>query len=348
MIRRQMENYLRSLNFLCIPSAVPSISVFAKVESGFLNSLILVNYEKDLYIHPDEIEEWKKTVRAFIFDQTKKETHLLIVVLAEDVEKSRQLVKQERFAWIIDKYEKRLLIDEDKTPDFYGMKAVLLNFLEHYVAEPDMNDEVLSEDATNTRIKRALVYIKDMPRATTLLVLVNIIGFVISSFLGEPVYDWGEVGLKYIEDGEYYRLISAIFLHAGVDHLFGNMILLYFLGDMVERVIGSKSIFAVFLISGILGNVISCIYEAVSGVSYVTVGASGAVFGIIGALLYLVIRRERAIHISFIQITLMIAYSIYSSFVGDNINTAAHIGGLITGFFASLICAGIRKVCKKA
>ncbi len=121
------------------------------------------------------------------------------------------------------------------------------------------------------------------------------------------------------------------------------MLLLYFIGDMIERVIGSKRFLAVYFISGILGNITSCLYELLTEESMVSVGASGAIFGLIGGMLYLVIRKNDAIEISLSRMLVMVTYCIYSSFAGSNINVPAHLGGLVSGIFITWTLSFRRK-----
>ncbi len=92
--------------------------------------------------------------------------------------------------------------------------------------------------------------------------------------------------------------------------------------------------------AGILGNVASCYYEYVTKLTYSSIGASGAIFGIVGALLLLVLlKKGEGKSISIFQMGFMILYSIYSGLRGTNINNIAHIGGLISGFIlAWLLC----------
>jgi len=156
-------------------------------------------------------------------------------------------------------------------------------------------------------------------------------------------YGKGCVGLLYILKGELYRLVTAMFLHGSIDHYFSNMLLLYFLGNMLERKVGVIRFGLLYLLTGVIGNLFSCFHEYVSGVRYLSYGASGAVFGLIGMLFYMVIRRDERIKVSMPSMIFMVIYCIYSSFAGIQVNVAAHLGGLLSGMLLMFVFYPRRK-----
>ena len=138
-----------------------------------------------------------------------------------------------------------------------------------------------------------------------------------------------------------------MFLHGSVDHLFSNMLVLFFLGAMIEQEIGHICYGIVYLLSGIGGNLVSLYMKLVSFNTAASLGASGVVFGMDGVLLALVLFSNRKLqNISAPRVFLMIALSLYSGFVGSHIDNAAHVGGLVTGFvLGSLVCSET-EICK--
>ena len=101
---------------------------------------------------------------------------------------------------------------------------------------------------------------------------------------------------------------------------------------------------ALYLLTGIIGNVFSCFYEYISGLQYISFGASGAVFGLIGMLFYMVMRRDERIKVSMPAMIFMVIYCIYSSFAGIQVNVAAHLGGLISGMLLMFVFYPRRKL----
>lgn len=186
---------------------------------------------------------------------------------------------------------------------------------------------------------------RKLPWGSTLLVTANIVIFVICTFTGEKIYKLGmldayDVTIK----GEYGRLLWAMFLHSGVTHLFNNMLILAFLGAMLEKEMGHWRFLMCYFVSGIGGNLFSLTSKLIANDWTSSLGASGAVFGLDGVLLALVLFYDKKMTtITPSRVAIMILLSLYSGFTGDNIDNAAHIGGLVTGFLIATILCIIRR-----
>lgn len=344
MIRQQLEQYLGAQDFFPLPSKLQELSAFVKVERNFVNVLQLIDYKSNLYLSPHQYEEIKDTVRLIFREKGLNEVHILTVILAEDMEKADNLALQDSFCWMIDTKAPALVIKEGSAHDFYGMRGLLQTFIDTYEERPDEPVEIQgSAEKSFTLIEKITDFIHHMPVITVILVAINILAYLLCLMKGGMVYSVGETGLDFLRNGEWYRLLTAIFLHGDLNHIFSNMILLYFLGAMLEPQLGRIGFLFIYMVSGILGNLVSVAYEMVSGIHYVSFGASGAVYALIGATLLLVIRHNKALKISLLQMVLLIIYCLYSSFAGENINAAAHIGGLMAGFILTFIVCKARR-----
>lgn len=136
-----------------------------------------------------------------------------------------------------------------------------------------------------------------------------------------------------VQQGEWWRLLSAIFLHASLMHVTMNMLGLYTAGVTVERIYGARAYLLIYLASGLLGSALSLHFAAQHVVS---VGASGAVFGVTGAMLVAVGKNREQIPETLskrliVQLAVFIAYALLQGFSRQGIDNAAHIGGLIGG-----------------
>ncbi|HJD02095.1 MAG TPA: rhomboid family intramembrane serine protease [Candidatus Mediterraneibacter excrementavium] len=185
---------------------------------------------------------------------------------------------------------------------------------------------------------------KPQAQCTIILIAVNVIVFFTLSLMGdtEDVVFMMRHGAMYeylvTHDHEYYRLFTCMFLHFGIEHLLNNMVILGALGWNLEPEIGKIRFLAVYFGSGIAGNVISLLFHASAEQGAVTAGASGAVFGLMGALLYVVIaNRGRLGRLSGRGMLVMVALSLYFGFASSGVDNFAHIGGLICGFLMALI-----------
>ncbi len=138
-----------------------------------------------------------------------------------------------------------------------------------------------------------------------------------------------------VKSGEYYRLITSIFVHADFAHFACNMFVLFSLGQMFESILGHVRMIVIYLLSGLGGSMAVFFFE---DEFTVTVGASGAIFGIIGALLVYMLRQKRYDLAKHIVIGLLINLAI--TFTSESISVGGHVGGLISGLLLGLILCG--------
>ena len=176
------------------------------------------------------------------------------------------------------------------------------------------------------------------------LIAVNILYFFWLEFHGstENAAFMVEHGAMYVplvvREGEYYRLLTAVFMHFGISHLVNTMVILFVLGDNLERALGKVKYLVFYLICGVGANVFSMVVSIREYELAVSAGASGAIFGVIGGLLYVVIRnRGRLEDLSTRQLALFVACSLYFGFTSTGIDNAAHVGGLVLGFLLAAI-----------
>lgn len=182
---------------------------------------------------------------------------------------------------------------------------------------------------------------KAQPIVSTVLVAVNVLVYILCSLTGDLLYGRGQLdAFSVLVNQEYGRIFWAMFLHSGMSHLFNNMLILFFLGSMIEKEVGHFRYAVLYLLSGIGGNLLSLFVKVANGEVAASLGASGAIFGLDGVLLAMVLFSGREMeNVTPARVLLMILYSLYSGFTGHNIDNAAHIGGLLTGFIVtSLIC----------
>ncbi len=140
-----------------------------------------------------------------------------------------------------------------------------------------------------------------------------------------------------IQKGEVYRLILSVFLHVNIFHLLCNMYALYIIGTQLETFIGKFKYLLVFLISAIVGNLLSCVVS-----NNASVGASGAIFGLLGAILYFGYHYRLYLgSVIRTQIIPVIIINLLLGFMWPGIDNAAHIGGLVGGYL-SMMALGIK------
>ncbi|MBR2712802.1 MAG: rhomboid family intramembrane serine protease [Bacilli bacterium] len=183
------------------------------------------------------------------------------------------------------------------------------------------------------------------PYLTYGLIVINVIVFVLMYILGNGSED-NETLIKFganypvlIKSGDYYRIITSAFLHIGTVHLLCNMYSLYILGQNIEHFFGKIKYIIIYLLSAVFASLFVMVFNPTS----ISAGASGAIFGFLGALLYFGYNYRGYIGNSLIsQIVPVIIINLGIGFVTPGISNAAHIGGLIGGVaVASMVGLGI-------
>ena len=185
---------------------------------------------------------------------------------------------------------------------------------------------------------------KKLPICTIAIAAANVLIFLGLSFMGMTedsafMMEHGAMYVPYLMNGEqYYTLITSMFLHFGFSHLMNNMVMLLVIGYSLEPEIGKIRFLLIYLGSGLMGNLVSAWFDVSQGSYAVSAGASGAIFGIVGALLYVAIRNHgRVGEISTRGLVLMAVLSLYYGFTAQGVDNAAHIGGLVSGFLLAVL-----------
>lgn len=232
------------------------------------------------------------------------------------------------------------------------------------------------ENVTKTGIGGKLMDLGDyrkrtfFPWTNSILIAVNVLVFCIgplSETLGmnhDILYRYGVLYAPLLLKGrDFHRLLTAVFLHADAAHLFNNMVVQFAGGNIVEKNLGHVRYLILYILSGIAGNAVSVLSDYFTGVFSFSVGASGAVFGIVGALVYMILKEafglfkdrkgdreegrdgsrlrttekaepasEYAFRSLLIRTGVMTAWLLYSGWSNPLINQAAHVGGMACGF----------------
>lgn len=183
-----------------------------------------------------------------------------------------------------------------------------------------------------------------LPLLTILIVVINVLAFAYTELKGSSmdVNDMISAGAMYepafVEGHEYYRIITHIFLHFGMEHLMNNMISLLVLGYALENAIGRGWFCFIYLFSGIIAGFTSLIYNVQYNRNIVSCGASGAIYGLMGVLLVLlVVNHRKNLRRELPRFMLYLAISLYVGIQDSGVDNAAHIGGFVGGFLICII-----------
>ena len=175
------------------------------------------------------------------------------------------------------------------------------------------------------------------------LAVINVAVFFIMSILerafgNQYLYQYGAMFPPAVLGGQWYRLITSSFIHFDIAHLFNNMLLFITLGSYLERAFGKIRYIIFFFSAAVLSSLASMFHMIYSKDLAFSAGASGIVFGMIGALLYMVIRNKgRFQNLTIRRFMIMILLSLYFGFVTAGVDNAAQVGGLCAGFLLGIL-----------
>lgn len=214
------------------------------------------------------------------------------------------------------------------------------------VKDTDFNDKVdpveffkLTEDMNQNTMKKEKklekIFSPKKPVVTYILIVLNLMVFLYGVLHGndELINMFGN-NYELVQNGEFYRLFTCMFVHADILHILFNMIALYSIGPVVERYYGKSKFLLIYLVSGLLGSIFSGVFMTADSIS---IGASGAIFGLLGSICYFTYYYRATLQgILRGSIMPVIIINLVIGFLSTSIDLSAHIGGLIGGILISM------------
>lgn len=258
--------------------------------------------------------------------------------------------------WAYDRGSGHLIIYENQPGDYDGLREFLEELPGSSPAEQEREPQPLYESGApyepwskrqKPTMNERLLQMKGTWKkcgVTVTLVLLNVLIYIVLEIIGSTDNTAFMLahGALYPDSvfvkGEYWRLLTSMFLHFGLLHLLNNMVILSCAGSQLEESIGHMKFLFLYLLSGVGGSMLS-LYEMLHTQSYaVAAGASGAIFGTIGGLLWVVLRhRGRDKTVSVKGLVFMIALCLYYGVSTAGVDNWAHVGGLVTGFVLGML-----------
>ena len=333
--------------------------VFAKT---FENGRQLQTYVVCLYTGSEiatsgdsKIHEKQNKIRnMFVQNGLPGQYSFLNLVFIKDgvTEYFKELCNKVDGIWFISEQEKRLYIYENQSSEFGDLTKIISEFLSQDIAKQYQKEQTGQ-------------FLKNFQPVTMLFVAFNLIAFLVSAWKADvnnaqDMYNMGAMTSdSVLFNHQYWRLVTSMFLHFGLSHLVNNMISLSFLGSMLEKRMGHLKFAILYLGSGIAGNIISAKVEFIQSIRNpqaaitVSAGASGAIFGVIGALICIVIvqsigSRKKHVYeeISLSGLLWMALFSLLAGFTTAGVDNAAHVGGMISGFLIAALYV-IQRSCSQ-
>lgn len=168
------------------------------------------------------------------------------------------------------------------------------------------------------------------------IIAINLFVYIMTLLpgIGDIIFYGGMSINGLIAEGEWWRIITSMFIHSDFMHVLFNMFSLFLFGPELEKIAGKVRFLTIYFIAGLIGEAATfLLYEP----NYASVGASGAIFGIFGAFgAILYHNRHTAPQLRKIILPIIII-SVVMTFIQSNVNAASHIGGLVAGFILGLV-----------
>ncbi len=349
MIIDRLERLLGEKGYIKLGSQMPEYVLFLIGNFERAELIEVIDLSKGYSITHEQMRIVARNTQSAFTEQGYRNLHMFTLVLADAVDTELEICASDADCWVIDLGNHRIHPNVEQAEDFYGLRGLVEKALDDtYI----IRDRIQAEDVETNfaeyheeKSEGLLGFFKkNYTKMNTIMVTINVVVFFVLSFLGNVndaafMAAHGAMYAPYVlEDGEYYRLFTCMFLHFGIDHLMGNMIGLYFLGDNLERAVGKVKYLLIYFASGIIASAGSMLYYLLIRQPVVSAGASGAIFGVVGALLYVVIRNKgRLEDLTTSKIVVFIAFCIYSGITSRTVDNAAHLCGLIAGLLLSVL-----------
>lgn len=296
------------------------------------------------HIHNDEQLKYDSYKTKHITRQIKRKLldfSMNMISIYTDVEYVSDITKYDdkKFSSVVIKNEDDLITNELLNKRFKNIKDNMKFEEEDFELVGRITKDITTKNIKEVEKRESFMKNKNI-LLTYILILINIIVFALMYIYGNGSEDINTLinfGANYtplVKYGQYYRLLTSAFLHIGAIHLIFNMYALYIAGSQIEYVYGKIKYIIIYLFSAFMGSLFTI---ALSSENVVSAGASGAIFGLFGSLLYFGYNYRGYIGNAIIsQLVPVIILNLVIGFSNPNIGNAAHIGGLIGGYIISM------------
>lgn len=328
-----LTSYFKARHFQAIPTDIETVSMFATYQKSSLYLVNLIALGEDYIFDRERYEQYRNTTRAQ-FAQVKSDKVILLNIMIvndpsvvyEHVDYTPNL--EDDFVdvhWIVDSDKKDLVIPDKQLKSVLGLEKPVKELITTGMQE--------FYELTRTRKPSHISF---------LFILINVVMWLVLEYNGgstnmNTLMEFGAINVGVIlETNQYWRILSSVFLHIGFAHLAYNVFALYIFGSRLERYINIGQYIFIYVFAGILGGLCSFGGSLLMGTNVVAAGASGAIYGLLGAILILSKASGQSIDgLNSYMMWLIFIFGIVYSVVSPSVDAFAHVGGFIGGLIAS-------------
>lgn len=343
----QIDFILKKAGYHYISVKPKEAGVYYKLVDSIVYVVIGIADHKDFVTNPKQLEAIQTRVRELFMKSHGKiegfpkkafvtQIFMQMIIITNRSSYYKEAVTQVKGIWFIDEQAKKLVIYENQPGNFLGLKEEIEEML--------FRNKKAKSTAKNPWWKQLFHPSKNIAFVTIGLIVINFLVFIGMSLFGDTnnaqfLWECGGLYLPSILlDGQWYRFFTSMFIHSGFLHILNNMFILYFTGEILELAVGKVKYSIIYLLSGLGGGILSLLVSYLTQNVVVSVGASGAIFGVIGGLLWIVIAHKgRYQELTSYRMLIMIVLILFIGFTSTQIDNWGHIGGLLTGFVTSVL-----------
>lgn len=330
-------NIFDSYNYQIIPTDSKKVKMYATFNNSSLYLVNIISLDSAYTFSKEKFEEYKVITKEQFGHMDSNKIILLNLIITEN---ALDIYKDVNYTpdfdedlidinWIIDDNEGKLIIPNMQVNNVIGIEKDIRKLLE---ADDESWGPKIIQESTS------------IPYITYGLLAINIIFFIYMEKLGGTtnilnLVKFGAIDYySFFTKGEYYRIITSMFIHIGALHLLYNMFSLFIFGTRIERYMKKWEYILLYGLSGISGGLLSITVDLVNQRPVISAGASGAIYGLIGAILvYSRVYKKYIGGLNSYTILIMFIVGIAFGTMNSGISNLAHLGGFIGGALVAYI-----------
>lgn len=351
MTFESLQNNLRFSGYeIVIPKGKYSSCIFYayKRNETAVYSLAVINYTGNDKITHEEYEHMLRTFRGMVIGSGEISFNLLQVVCTYESGLAADIVSGFYPFWVVDVQNERLMVYENQPAHYLDVDRIINDTLdgESYIIKAYEGNGFDNEPGNNSVYGRK----KGIPVVTVTLILINALVFIAMELICQinnsaDIYEYGVLNYKgVVADGEVYRLLTHFFMHGGIEHICNNMLVLAVIGYYFENTYGKIWFGITYMLSGLIAGITSMTWYHMLGEEVSSLGASGAVFGVCGAMIVMILLdKNKFREVGVFRIGLFLLLTLYSGARDEGVDNVAHVAGFAVGVIITMIVLVIRK-----
>ena len=322
MISKEMILTFMQKGFRYIQSNVKGVTLLYRENEDGVNVCALVDDVPSYVFKAEDFEDIAFQVERKLLLSGYRNIDTMFFIYSDHPERIKNFTSHKELKfWIMDMLAKRIIIYENQPDDYFSLKNELENVM---IANDKKKEKVIDK----------------IPFVTLGIVSVNIIIYLVMSLTDPKMFmELGGSYWRYVfYNGEIYRLLTSMFIHFDITHLVNNVIILILAGNQLEAAAGRLKFLLIYFVSGIGASLISAMYFMYINDAVLSAGASGAIYGVIGAMAAIMLRnKKRMSSMMGAQFFVLLAFIIFDGMTRINTDFMAHLGGFAIGLILTFI-----------